>query len=105
MISKQGTASPAPSFQSGDPGIERLYRTHWVSPALSEKKRERLAEKASRAPELVIIQPLDREWTCHNCGGSGGLLIMENPGPSCRAIGNSELESPYIDHDSVHHKP
>src|SRR5271157_4498948 len=26
--------------QSGDPTIERLYRTHWVSPKLSEKQRE-----------------------------------------------------------------
>ena len=36
--------------RSGNPTIERLYRTHWVSPELSERKRERLAEKASRAP-------------------------------------------------------
>src|SRR5690242_3054462 len=36
--------------RSGDPTIEGLYRTHWVSRELSEKKRERLAEKASRAP-------------------------------------------------------
>lgn len=40
----------------GNPTIERLYRTHWVSPKLSEKKRERLVEKASRAPDLVVIQ-------------------------------------------------
>src|SRR5216684_3142528 len=43
--------------RSGNPTIERLYRTHWVAPELSERKRERLAEKASRAPELVVIQP------------------------------------------------
>jgi hypothetical protein len=36
--------------RSGDHTIGKLYRTHWVSPALSEKKRERLAQKASRAP-------------------------------------------------------
>jgi hypothetical protein len=34
---------------SGDHTIERLYSTHWVSPVLSEKKRERLAEQAKRA--------------------------------------------------------
>ena len=68
--------------RSGNPTIERLYRTHWVSPELSERKRERLAEKASRAPELVVIQPLNTEWACHRCGGSGGLLVMENPGPA-----------------------
>src|SRR5207253_6170308 len=73
--------------------IERLYRTRWVSPELSERKRERLAEKASRAPELVVIQPLNTEWTCHRCGGTGGLLVMENPGPAClRCVGLDDLE-------------
>jgi hypothetical protein len=38
--------------KSGDPGIERSYRTHWVSPELSERKRARLAERQSRPPEL-----------------------------------------------------
>jgi hypothetical protein len=79
--------------KSGNPGLERLYRTHWVSPELSERKRERLAEKASRAPELVVIQPLNTEWTCHRCRGTGGLLIMEQPGPAClRCAGLDDLE-------------
>lgn len=79
--------------RSGDAAVERAYRTHWVSPALPEQKRERLAEKASRAPELVVIQPLNREWTCHRCGGSGALLIMEPPGPSCLSCaGLADLE-------------
>jgi hypothetical protein len=33
--------------KSGNPVIEGLYRTHWVSPELLQKKRERLAEKAA----------------------------------------------------------
>jgi len=79
--------------RSGDATIERLYRTHWVSPELSEKKRERLAEKASRAPELVVIQPLNDAWTCHRCGGTGNLLVMENAGPAClRCVGLGDLE-------------
>jgi len=79
--------------RSGNPTIERLYRTHWVSPELSERKRERLAEKASRVPELVVIQPLSHEWTCHRCGGTGDLLVMENPGPAClRCVGLDDLE-------------
>jgi len=78
---------------SGNATIERLYRTHWVSPKLSEKKRERLAEKASRAPDLVVIQPLDPEWSCHKCGSNDGLLIMENPGPAClQCAGLDDLE-------------
>jgi hypothetical protein len=70
---------------SGDATIERLYRTHWVSRDLSEKKRERINKAASRPPELVVIQPLEADWKCHRCGGSGDLLFMEEPGPSCLA--------------------
>jgi hypothetical protein len=79
--------------RSADPAIEALWRTHWVSQELSEKKRERLAEKASRAPDLVVVEPLNHEWTCHRCGGTGGLLMMEDPGPAClRCVGLDDLE-------------
>lgn len=87
--------------RSGNPAIEESYRTHWVSPELSEKKRERLAEKANHAPELVVIQPLKAEWTCHRCGGTDylqcgtnyNLLMMEPPGPAClRCVGLDDLE-------------
>jgi hypothetical protein len=79
--------------KSGEPRIEQLYRTHWLSRELSERKRARLAEKASRAPELVAIQPLNAAWTCHRCGGTGDLLIMENPGPAClRCVALDDLE-------------
>ena len=79
--------------RSGNPTIEKLYRTRWVSPELSKRRRERLAEKASRAPDLVVIQPSHAEWACHRCGGTGGLLVMENPGPAClRCVGLDDLE-------------
>lgn len=69
--------------KSGDPGIERAYRTHWVSPELSDAKRERLAERQSRAPDLVVISPL-KEWTCAECGDDrDGLLLMQDDGPIC----------------------
>jgi hypothetical protein len=79
--------------RSGNPAIEASYRTHWIAPELSEKKRERLAEKASRAPELVVIQPLNAEWVCHRCGGTGDLLMMEPSGPVClRCVGLDDLD-------------
>lgn len=79
--------------RSGDSTIEALYRTHWVSPALSEKKRERLAAEASRPPDLVAIQPLNDAWKCHRCGGTGDFLVMENAGPAClRCVGLDDLE-------------
>lgn len=67
---------------SGDPKIEQAYRTHWISPELSERKRERLAEKQDGPPQLVVISPL-REWTCARCSGTGGLLFMEDSNPLC----------------------
>ena len=79
--------------RSGDPAVERAYRTHWVSPALSAAKRERLVEKAGRAPDLVVIEPLNHDWKCHRCGGGSGLLIMEPPGPAClRCAGLDDVE-------------
>ncbi len=78
---------------SGDATLEKLYRTHWISSELPEKKRERLVEKANRAPDLVAIQPVSREWKCHRCGGTGGILVMEKPGPAClRCVGLGDLE-------------
>lgn len=71
--------------KSGDETVERGYRTHWISPELSEAKRERLRERAGRAPDLVVIQPLNDDWKCGECGGSGGFLIMEDGGPLCLA--------------------
>jgi hypothetical protein len=83
--------------RSRSPTIEQLYRTHWVSPKLSERRREHLNEKVSRAPDLVVIQPLYRDWVRHRCGGGGGgggeLLMMEPPGPAClRCVGLDDLE-------------
>jgi hypothetical protein len=66
----------------GDPEEERAYRTHWVSPDLSEKRRAQLTERQSRPPDLLAIMPLN-EWTCSLCGGTGDLLLMEGPGPVC----------------------
>jgi hypothetical protein len=81
---------------SGDAAIEQRYRTHWVSGALSEKKRERLAEKTSRAPELVAIIPRNQDWQCHRCGKTGGILMMEKEGPACLdCVGLGDLEFLY----------
>ncbi|MGH3547704.1 MAG: hypothetical protein ACRDQU_06210 [Pseudonocardiaceae bacterium] len=67
---------------SGAPEIERAYRTHWVSPELSAAKRERLAERQSRPPDLVVISPL-KDWTCTTRSGTGDFLIMQEIGPVC----------------------
>lgn len=40
--------------KSGDDSIERSYCTHYVSLALSEKKKQKIAEK-EQAPELTCF--------------------------------------------------
>ena len=67
---------------SGAPEIEHAYRTHWVSPELSEAKQAALADRQSRPPDLVVVRAL-KDWTCTECSGSGELLLMEDPGPLC----------------------
>jgi len=67
---------------SGDSAVERAYRTDWVSPDLSEAKRQRLVERQSRPPELVVIWAIS-EWKCTECGSGGELLLMEDGGPLC----------------------
>lgn len=69
---------------SGNPDIERAYRTHWVSASLSEAKRDRLTERQSRPPELVVVRPVN-DWECASCSGTGELLIMDDAGPLCLA--------------------
>ncbi len=79
--------------RSADAETERQYRTQWVSTALPAKARKRLDERAARAPELVVIKPLNDAWTCQRCGGTGEFLVMENPGPAClRCVGLDDLE-------------
>jgi hypothetical protein len=66
----------------GEPTVERAYRTHWIPSELSGAARERLVERQSRPPDLVVVWPLS-EFTCDSCGGTGDLLIMEGDGPLC----------------------
>jgi hypothetical protein len=68
--------------ESGDPERERAYRTQFVSPTLSEAKRERLTERQNKPPDLVVVEPL-REWTCAVCGDTGPFLLMEHDEPHC----------------------
>ena len=66
----------------GEEAVEAEYRTHWISPDLSEARQERLTQRKSKPPDLVVISPL-KDWTCTSCGGTGSLLFMEGPGPLC----------------------
>jgi hypothetical protein len=71
--------------KSGDPAIEKSYRTHYISPVLSELKRQRLQEKLSEAEKPVVFEIL-RAAQCSECGvemEQGSFLLMEAEQPLC----------------------
>ncbi len=82
------TSGPRRDLQfskSGDSGIEQAYRTHYVSPELSDKKRSKLQEKLSQAPELVVFD-IYRDSKCSECEAElpqGSFLFMEAGRPLC----------------------
>jgi hypothetical protein len=64
---------PALRFsQSGNPHIEAAYRTHWVSPELSQKRQERLAATASPAAR----------GAAGDCAGRAVAPLSGEPGPA-----------------------
>lgn len=79
---------------SGDAAIEKAYRTHFISPALTEQRRAKLAAK-SEEPDRVAFEIL-RDSSCSECGAAifkGGLLWMEAGQPFCMACANlADLE-------------
>jgi hypothetical protein len=71
--------------KSGDPEIEKQYRTHFVSPALSEQKQKRLQEKLDQAPQTVVFQIL-RDSRCSECSAEieqDSFLLLEAQQPLC----------------------
>jgi hypothetical protein len=66
----------------GEAAVEQAYRTHWISPELSEAAQERVRQRQSKPPDLVVIFPLN-DWKCGICGDTGPFLIMEGDGPIC----------------------
>jgi hypothetical protein len=86
---------PLQFSKSGDPAIEKSYSMHYISPALSERKQEKLQEKLNRAPQPVVFEIL-RDAQCSECGaemGEGSFLLMEAEQPLCLACaGFGDLE-------------
>jgi hypothetical protein len=80
---------------SGDPKIEKICRTHFVSPTLSGRKLEKLEEKLSAAPRPVVFEIL-RDSECTECGAElpkGSMLFLEKEQALCLpCAGMGELE-------------
>lgn len=67
------------------PEEESVYRTHYLSPELPAKKQEKLKERLSRPPEIVVFETL-RDSQCSQCKSElsrGSFLLMEGRQPLC----------------------
>ena len=67
------------------PEEETVYRIHYLSPDLSENKQEKLKERLSRPPEIVVFEIL-RDSQCSQCKSElsrGSFLLMEAGQPLC----------------------
>src|SRR5882672_9178233 len=72
-------------------GASRMGATFQRRGFCSDEPEE--PERTRPACDLVVVQPLNREWKCHRCGKTGDLLMMENPGPACLiCVGLNDLE-------------
>lgn len=83
---RDGTA-PLQFSRNGAPDNERDYRTHFVSPDLSERRREQLNQKLRSAPDIVVFWTL-RDSACSECGTAieqDGFLTMDADQPLCLA--------------------
>ncbi|MEV4707905.1 DUF2293 domain-containing protein [Actinoplanes sp. NPDC049316] len=68
---------------AGDAELELSFRTHWTPADMSERRREQLTARQSKAPDLVVVLPA-KPFTCAGCGRTdAGMLMMEDAGPAC----------------------
>ena len=71
--------------ENRDPQIELFYRTHFISPQLSEKKKHMLEKKSSQSAELVVFLTV-RDSQCNRCKKEmpkNSFLLMEGEEPLC----------------------
>ncbi|MGC4117718.1 MAG: DUF2293 domain-containing protein [Myxococcales bacterium] len=81
-VARSHDRRPLRFTRAGLPELERAWSTHWFSSELSESRLAKMQERQAKAPDLVVISPLD-DWRCTQCGGTGEWLIMDAPGPLC----------------------
>ena len=77
----------------GDDERERFFRTHYASAELSEKKTERLQQKLTKAPDLVVFITVADDAKCSECGveiARGEFLFLEQQQPLC--VGCADLD-------------
>jgi hypothetical protein len=77
----------------GNEERERFFRTHHAPAELSEKKSERLQQKLTKAPDLVVFITTSDDAKCSECGDEilpGEFLFLELHMPLC--VGCADLD-------------
>ncbi len=77
----------------GNDERERFFRTHYASAELSPKKTERLQQKLTKAPDLVVFITVADDAKCSECGDEierGEYLFLEQQQPLC--VGCADLD-------------
>ena len=71
--------------KSGQENIEKHYRTHYISPLLTQQKQQRLIEKIDKSPEPIvyIIIKDSHCFQCKNAMPRGSFLMTDNDEPHC----------------------
>jgi hypothetical protein len=80
-----GTRDRRPLVFAEDEALQHVFRTHWVSPDLSDKQRERLEARQNQAPDLAVLAA-PAAWTCTSCGirsVAGEFQYREDDRPLC----------------------
>ncbi|RJQ82361.1 DUF2293 domain-containing protein [Pseudonocardiaceae bacterium YIM PH 21723] len=67
---------------TADDEAERVFRTHWTMPGLSEARRAQVTARQAKVPDLVVVSAVE-DWVCAQCGDTGELLFLENDAPHC----------------------
>lgn len=71
--------------KSGSDTIEKHYRTHYISPILTEQKQQRLLDKIEKSNEPVVYIIVS-ESKCSQCKKDmpkGSFLMMDEDNPYC----------------------
>ncbi len=85
LIRARASTKTARYSINNDPSIEDIYRTHYISPLLSEKKQQQLKETLEKPPELIayIIVSDSQCSQCNKVLTKGNFLFMEANHPLC----------------------
>lgn len=85
LVRTKGPERALQVSESGDPAIEEVYQTHYISPLLSEKEQEKLKEKLETPPELVafFIRKPSQCTQCKEELGKGSIVYVEGEEGLC----------------------